>query len=383
MSITLKERPIFVLGCHRSGTTMLMLMIGAHPRISVPEVAWYYQRFRPYLYSYGNLNDEANFRTLADEMVNGLIPPYFGMDVNPATIVDEIMADAKERSFAGIFDAVLERHAREDGNKPRWAEKSPNNSFFVKEILEDFPNAQFVYITRDGRDNCAETLHSRHGLYNMVVTAERWKLFLEAVKPWREKLTVDQWLDIKYEDLARRPEAILGQVCDFIGEEYSPSMLDFHQSDVAQTRARVVKNPGGVSPAPLAEPVSDRFIGVYKELLSVKDQRIFAAIAGDVQTENGYELDYEPEEMSEEALENFREQNGRMRAALLHARGHMRDSYIEWLVDQREVRKRQGIWTDADVPDQFPIGDPNEDTIMGRGAPRKWKTEFGIPRRYY
>ena len=354
---------------------MLMLMIGAHPRISVPEVAWYYQRFRPYLYSYGDLNDEENFRTLADEMVGGLIPPYFGMDVNPATIVDEIMADAKERSFAGIFDAVLRRHAREDGNKPRWAEKSPNNSFFIKQIKEDFPIAQFIYITRDGRDNCAETLHSRHGLYNMVSAAERWKLFLEAVKPWRESLDSSEWMDIKYETLAREPEATLRRICEFIGEEYSPSMLNFHQSEVAQTRARVVKNPGGVSPAPLAEPVSDRFIGVYKELLSVKDQRIFAAIAG-------YELDYEPEELSEEALENFREQNGRMRAALLHARGHMRDSYIEWLVDQREIRKRQGIWTDADVPDEFPIGDPDEDTIMGRGAPRKWKTEFGIPRRY-
>ena len=232
-------------------------------------------------------------------MVNGLIPPYFGMDVNPATIVDEIMADAKERSFAGIFNAVLERHAREDGNKPRWAEKSPNNSFFVKEILEDFPNAQFVYLTRDGRDNCAETLHSRHGLYNMVSAAERWKLFLEAVRPWREKLDRrSEWLDIKYED----PGSPAG---GHIGPESATSSvrnsrlpcLSSIKSDVAQTRARVVKNPGGVSPAPLAEPVSDRFIGVYKELLSVKDQRIFAAIAGDIQTENGYGLDYEPEEL--------------------------------------------------------------------------------------
>ena len=54
MSITLEERPVFVLGCHRSGTTMLMLMIGSHPRIAVPEVAWYYQRFRPYLHTYGD-----------------------------------------------------------------------------------------------------------------------------------------------------------------------------------------------------------------------------------------------------------------------------------------------------------------------------------------
>jgi len=58
MAILLKERPVFTMGYERSGTTMLMLMIGAHPRIAVPEVTWYYPRFRPYLYTYGDLSKE-------------------------------------------------------------------------------------------------------------------------------------------------------------------------------------------------------------------------------------------------------------------------------------------------------------------------------------
>ena len=119
MSIKSKERPIFVLGAERSGTTLLMAMLGQHKRISVPEVVWYYPRFRPYLHTYGDLSRPENFRTLAAEMVFGLKTPFWGMPVNPAAIVDEIVARALEQSFAGIFAAMIEKYAEHEG-KPRW-----------------------------------------------------------------------------------------------------------------------------------------------------------------------------------------------------------------------------------------------------------------------
>jgi hypothetical protein len=42
MPLTLPHRPIFVIGAERSGTTLVMTMLGAHPDIAVPEVAWFY-----------------------------------------------------------------------------------------------------------------------------------------------------------------------------------------------------------------------------------------------------------------------------------------------------------------------------------------------------
>ncbi len=59
MAITLTERPIFIVGQERSGTTLLMVMLGCHPRIAVPEAAWWYPRFRGYLHTYGKLADTA------------------------------------------------------------------------------------------------------------------------------------------------------------------------------------------------------------------------------------------------------------------------------------------------------------------------------------
>ena len=91
MPLNLQERPIFMIGAERSGTTLVMALLGCHSRIAVPEVVWYYPRFYPYLHTYGDLSVEANFRTLAQEMVFGLKTPFWGMKVNPRTIVDEVI----------------------------------------------------------------------------------------------------------------------------------------------------------------------------------------------------------------------------------------------------------------------------------------------------
>jgi hypothetical protein len=40
MAVHLAEKPVFIVGQERSGTTLLMAMLGCHSRIAVPEVAW-------------------------------------------------------------------------------------------------------------------------------------------------------------------------------------------------------------------------------------------------------------------------------------------------------------------------------------------------------
>jgi hypothetical protein len=378
MPIALREKPIFMLGAERSGTTLVMAMLACHPRIAVPEVVWYYPRFRPYLFTYGDLSKDENLRTLADEMVFGLKTPFWGMPVNVRTIVDEIMSDLKERSFAGIYCAMIERFARTSGDKPRWGEKTPHNLFFVKEILEDFPNAQLICITRDGRDTAADYLDSSFGPTNVFAAAESWALCQNAVKPWRKSLRSSQWLDLKYEDLVTDPKGVLLRTCDFLGEDYAPEMLGFFETDLARNRGATKDH------APLGHAVSDRYVGIYKSQLSLRDQRIFAWVAGRELEEAGYAVEAEPLPLSEAQMAFYREVDGRFRAAMLTApEGHVVfESYNDWLVDRREERRRAGLWRPEDTPRHFPIGHPSEEMIQGLRAPRKWKDCFCVKRQY-
>ena len=378
MAIKLKEKPIFIIGYERSGTTLLMAMLGCHPRIAIPEVGWLFPRIYPWRYTYGDLSIDSNFRIMAAEMLFGLNQPLWGMSLNPMTAVDEIISLSPERGFAGIYAAMHLRYAKEFGNKPRWGQKTPNNLYFVPQILDNFPNAQFIFITRDGRDACATSIESAFGAGNIYGAADTWNAANTFVKPFREKYDSSTWLDVKYEELVRETVKTLKKICEFIGEQYAPEMLEFYRTSTGVARGKQRDH------APLGHAVSDRYVGIYKHLLSIRDQQIYAAVAGETHREAGYELDVEPIELSEAEKALWWEWDGRSRAVRLDGPGGhiVFESYRDWLVEQRLVRKQKGIWSDKDITNEFPAGHPDEEVIVGFRAWKKWKEHFSIKRQY-
>jgi hypothetical protein len=377
MSIMLKERPIFIIGHERSGTTLLMALLGCHPRIGIPEVGWLFPRIYPWRHTYGDLSIDANFRTLVDEMLFGLNQPLWGMAMNPMTAVDEIISLAEERSFAGVYAAMHQRYLQQEG-KPRWGQKTPNNLYFVPQILDCFPNAQFLHITRDGRDVATQSMRSAFGAGNIFGAADTWHKANLFVNPFREQYPATVWMDVKYEELCRAPEQVLRAVCQFIEEEYDPNMLNFHQTPIAAQRGKQRDH------APLGQPVSEKHIGIYKYYLSVYEQQVYAAIAGQTHLSAGYALDHEAVDIDPAERDLMLEWEGRFRAARLDGPGGhiLFESYRDWLVDQRERRKARGIWNDADDPGEFPAGHPDEEIIVGFRSSRKWRDHFNINRRY-
>ncbi|MGE4506354.1 MAG: sulfotransferase [Desulfovibrionaceae bacterium] len=372
------DRPVFIVGYERSGTTLLMMLLGNHPHLAFPEVGWLYPRIYPWRHTYGDLSVDSHFRTLCAEMLFGLNKPLWGMDLNPATAVEEICAMAPERSFAGIYAAMHRRFLGQFPGKRRWGQKTPNNLYFVPQIRQCFPDAQFLCITRDGRDASAISLDSAFGAGHVYMAAHTWDAAQRFVRPFREAYDADTWHDVSYEELVTRPEETLRRVCTFLGEEYAPGMLDFHATPMAQARGRQRDH------ALLGSPVSTAHLGIHKRLLSLREQGIYAAVAGETHLALGYELDVEPLEFSEAERELWIEWDGRIRAARLDGPGGhiVFESYRDWLVDRREARRKQGIWSEKDDPREFPSGHPDEEIIVGFRASRRFKDHFCIKRRY-
>ena len=312
-------------------------------------------------------------------MAYGLRTPFWGMKVNPATFGDEIFERARglEMSFRGAYAAMFETYAEAVG-KPRWGEKTPYNLFFIREIVEDFPNAQIVFIYRDGRDASAEFLGSSFGPTNIYSAAELWRMGQDAVAPWREKLPADQWFDIKYEDFVRDPVEQLQALCQFLGEDYDPAMLEFHTTPTAKRRGQTKDNWA------LAEPITEKHVDIYKDLLSLRDQRIMAWVAGDTLRQYGYGDILDPLELTPTQVAFETEMDGRYRAATLDAPGGwiVMESYNDWLIEQREARRRAGLWQSVPDPAPFPIGETHEEYISGMRAQRRWKDHFSVKREF-
>ncbi len=114
------------------------------------------------------------------------------------------------------------------------------------------------------------------------------------------------------------------------------------------------------------------------------EQQVYAAIAGETHMSYGYELDYDAIEIPDRELSIMKEWDGRIRAARLDGTGGhiVFESYRDWLVDQRQVRKNKGIWSEADDPREFPVDDIDEEIIVGYRAWKQWKEHFSIKRRY-
>jgi len=351
-----------------------MVMLGNHPHLAVPEVTWYYPRFRAYLQTYGDLGDEKNFRTLVSEMIFGLKTPLLGLPLNPATIVDQLIRRTKAPTFAEAFRAILETFA-EAQNRPRWGEKTPHNLFYVREILQDFPEAKIINVTRDGRDVAVEQLRSAFGPRNVYSAAKIWQRVEKTAADLRATLPATTWLDVRYEDLVTNPQNVLTKVTDFIGERFDLALLKFYEAPIAQRRGTTRDH------RPLGRPVTAEYVGIYNHFLSAYDQSVYATVAGEELRRAGYGDVADKAVFNAEKAALWDEHDQRIRAATLDApEGHVvYESYNDWLIEQREARRRAGIWTPQRNAAVF---DWTAEFISGQRAPSQWKNYFNIKRRY-
>jgi hypothetical protein len=225
----------FVVGCPRSGTTLLRRMLDAHPRLAM--MPW-----------------ETHFIPRIYERRAGLTTDG---EVTPA-VVDELLAD---RHFArlGIGREALERLLTSEGPTPYASfvsrifdmqgrargrelvgDKTPGYVRHLRTLHILWPETRFVHLIRDGRDVCLSLLGWRKeprlaGRFSTwaedpVSTAALWWEW--HVRLGREdglSLGRGRYRELRYESLVSNPERECSGVCDFLGVPYDDVMLRFHQ----------------------------------------------------------------------------------------------------------------------------------------------------------
>ena len=267
-----KRPPFFVVGSDRSGTTMLMMMLDAHPGLGVSRESWFLIDLMDALPLNGTLNREHIDR--AFEIISQ--HPRWQRWSIPDSALKSQLEGLVDTDLAGLVEAVFQLDL-ERSHKTRWGDKTPAYVCEIRRIHSMFPQAQFIHIIRDARDVCISLRNvGWHGptLTNM---ARYWRQqVLSGIEAGRA-LGPDLYLEVPYEELVTSTEHTLRQICTFLGEPFNPDMLAWYDLTAEKTSDRPMRFQTKLGRAPRTSDIER-----WKDEMSAVDVAIIEAHAGDV-----------------------------------------------------------------------------------------------------
>jgi hypothetical protein len=279
---------LFLVGCARSGTTLLQRVVDAHSHVAVtPELHWLT----------GFFGDD-----------KWLIP---GEKVTQG-LVAELMQHKRFRQFEfsredfsallpgggplpqqEFLEAFFGLYARQK-NKPLVANKTPAYVHRIPALHGLWPEARFIHLIRDGRDVCLSVLNWNHayrtaGRYitwaedPVVTTALWWERKVRLGRQGGQALAPRLYCEIRYESLITGPAEVCDAMCGFLGLPYEQEMLRFHEGRTQHKPGLDAKNAWW----PITPGLRD-----WRTQLPPLDTERFEATAGDLLDELGYPRAY-------------------------------------------------------------------------------------------
>jgi hypothetical protein len=275
------ERPIFIVGCPRSGTTMLQLMLHAHHRIAIPPETRFLLTAYRQRRAFGDLSRPENRRLLADWIVARAETRFADLGLDADRVAREITEGPG--TLGSVLGTIFRGYAARFG-KPRWGDKRPAYLQNVDLILRLFPTAQIVNVVRDGRA-CVASLKEmpwhRQGLHGTVAA---WARAVDDARRASRLLDRSQWHELRYEDLVADPPATLAELCRFLGEDYDPAMTRPSElADLAVPKSKTWH-------LRTRSPVTTQRIGSWQQRLTREEIALCEAALGSRLKECGYEL---------------------------------------------------------------------------------------------
>lgn len=274
----MERGPVYVAGLERSGTSLIYALLASHPNIAMTRRTnmWTY-----FYEQYGDLSEPENFERCLDKMMR--YKRLVKLEPDPQRIRQEFQQGPA--TYARLF-ALLEEHYAERASKPRWGDKSLHTERYAEPIFASYPGARILHMIRDPRDRYASVLarwKERRGRVGAGTAA--WLSSVNLAYENRRHFPA-QYMIVRYETLASRPEETLREICDFIGEAYTDEML-------TMKGAKSFRKQGGNSSYGDRKPgvISTKSIGRFRQVLSPRQVAFIQAHA----REEMLDFDYQPE----------------------------------------------------------------------------------------
>ena len=283
----------FVVGLTRSGTTLLRMMLDAHPELTIP----------PETHFVPDLIRAARAEQGVEEMLSAMTSNRTWADFG---IGIEEMRERLERvdsgDGAGAVRAFYEAYAARQG-KPRWGDKTPAYMLSVQRIGRTLPEARFIHLIRDGRDVAlSQTARALNEQPPPAEQAARWTKRIGKAREQAATLKGPRYVEARYEDLVRDPEGTLRRVCEFIELPWDDAVLRYHEGAAARLTemAGTLRAEGAhaeqaagyriANHAPTTRPPDPAKLDKWRREMAPADVRAYEAVAGGLLAELGYEV---------------------------------------------------------------------------------------------
>lgn len=257
----LKSRaPIFVVGCPRSGTTLLQSLLGAHPAIATfPETKFFFYgvpQYEPRRRAVGMISQ--HFKTWLKD--------FFIEQINRPDLLQGLprvpLRSLYLKKLIGILDTLTQEQ-----NKSLWLEKTPEHLYQIETIEKYVAGVRFIHIVRNGADVVASLYEATHkypkpwnGALDIDRCIERW---LEAIPISSQHLHKNNHTLVRYEELVEDPGSTLLQLCDFLSLEFDDNMLDDYR-EVAE-RVTMLHEAGRIVKPKITSANSEKFYRIFDQ----------------------------------------------------------------------------------------------------------------------
>jgi hypothetical protein len=199
----------FILGCPRSGTTMLQQALNRHSQIAIPpETKFFFSFFRR-----SRRRQLRHLQRLNDDLHIDLPPPS-----------GRLTTTQEGRDFFDLMARQYLEHLAKPG--VAWfGEKSPEHSGYLERIHQLFPEAKILLLHRDGRDVAVSLTTVPWASRDLYVNFSIWLYYTSLL---REAAQADSpnIYSLRYEDLVSAPASTLSGVMRFLGLPDEPAVAE-------------------------------------------------------------------------------------------------------------------------------------------------------------
>jgi len=228
------EKPIFIVGCRRSGTSLLRDLLSLHSRIGLLPAE---SHFLDYVLPRLDLVDIAAQR---QEVVSilGQMNRWRAKDLrNTGMLKREYLDQAiygrlTEFTPREILASVLQAHARLEG-KDRWGDKTPDHVFHVRQLEDWFPHARVIQVMRHPCGVVCSHLYKGRSrgsprsvwYYRSLPHIVQFWLRAARMAARHQDAYGESFCLLRFEDLVTDPVRVVWDLCDFVEEDFDEAML--------------------------------------------------------------------------------------------------------------------------------------------------------------